>query len=134
MGKIVLHKRMHLNDNEGVKREYEANDIYNINPVFGNDDDSDTTFYIRGIQKEQECIESANMVRRMVEENREPSESAISIGSYISGDQTNNNISGDQINQKGIMLWFKDIKFISGFISGIVASLLANLIFAIYSQ
>lgn len=123
MAVIRLHTPMHLSDNE-TTTEYEANDIIHVKSVVGDDDREGTEFYINGMFERQFCLESANTVKKLIQENK-TDEEAFSIGSVH---------IGDQVNQNGVMFWWKDAKFQTGvavgFVVGFLSSLLASWVFA----
>lgn len=123
MPKILLHTPMHLSDND-TTTEYEANDIIHIKSITGDDDEGGTYFWIAGVPEQQRCDESVNVLKKLIQDN-ETEDAAFSIGSVH---------IGDQVNQNGIVFWWKDAKFQTGiavgFAVGFVSSLLASWVFA----
>lgn len=69
MGKINLHKPTHMSDCE-AKIEYDANDIVGIKSVVGNDNCLGTNFYIKGLPEKQFCLETANNLKKLIQENK----------------------------------------------------------------
>ncbi len=123
MGKIILHTPMHLSD-ENTTTEYEANDIIHVKSIVGNDNRDGTHFYINGMPERQSCLESANILKNLIQKNKTNKEK-FSIGSMH---------IGDQVHQNGVMFWWKDVKFqtgiLVGFVVGFLSSLLASWVFA----
>lgn len=124
MAKVTLHTPMHLSDSE-TTTEYEVNDIIHVKSVVGDDDRECTNFYLKGVTERQFCLESANILKKLIQENK-TEEEEFSVGSIH---------IGDQVNQRGIMFWWKDAKFqtgvVIGFVVGFLSSLLAAWVFAI---
>lgn len=69
MAKIILHTPMHLSDYK-TTTEFEANDIGHIWSKVYDDNKKGTSFNLKNDYKEYSCSESANVVKRMVEENK----------------------------------------------------------------
>lgn len=69
MSKITLHTPMNLSDGK-TTTEFEANDIIHVKSVVGDDNRRGTHFYVRGISERQHCLESANTVKKMVQDNK----------------------------------------------------------------
>jgi hypothetical protein len=116
MAMIQLHTPILLSDNE-TTTEYEANNIIHVQSVFGDDDSGGTNFYISGVPEKQFCLESANTVKQLIQEN-ETKEDMFSVGSIH---------IGDQVNQNGVMFWWKDAKFQAGVVVGLVIGFLSSM-------
>lgn len=67
--KIKLHTPMHLSDRETIT-EFEADDIVQVRSAIGDDTQEGTNFWVRDVPEEQFCVESASVVRKLVEKNR----------------------------------------------------------------
>lgn len=119
MGMICLHTPKFRGDE--TTTQYDADCIVHVSPVH-KEDSKGTTFYIEGVAKEQYCTESANELRRMIEENKTQDSERFSI---------NNLHIGDQVSQQGVMLWWKNatFTFAAGFLLGVASSFLASWLF-----
>ena len=69
MAVIRLHTPMHLSDNE-TTTEYEANDIIHVKSVVGDDNRDGTEFYIKGMYERQFCLETANKLKKLIQDNK----------------------------------------------------------------
>lgn len=69
MAKIKLHTPIFTNDSEATT-EYEVNDIIHMKSVTGDNDGQGTKFYLKGVSEEQFCLESVNILKKLVEDNK----------------------------------------------------------------
>jgi hypothetical protein len=115
MTKITLHTPRYLQDQE-TTTEYEANDIVHIESAVGDDSKEGTRFWLRDVATKQFCLESAEMVKKLVAENTTDESSPMFV--HI----------GDQVNQNGLMLWWNKSKFETGIIIGFVLGFLSSLL------
>lgn len=66
--KISLHSPRYIGDKDHIV-QYEADEIFHTEDRCGH-----TVFFLRGIQKEQFCLEDVETVNKMIEENKTPKE------------------------------------------------------------
>lgn len=60
---------MHTSDNK-TTTEFEANDIIHVKSVVGDDDRDGTEFYIKGMIERQFCLETANILKKLIQDNK----------------------------------------------------------------
>jgi hypothetical protein len=69
MAIIKLHTPIHTLD-YNTTTDYEANDIIHVESAGGEDDGVGTNFYIKGVDEIQFCLETANKLKQLINDNK----------------------------------------------------------------